>query len=802
VVLLGEMKGSGYRTPPSLARRVDGQTVELTPLLYAVLAAADGQRSTAEIAASVGRATGRTVTAGNVEVLLDKLRPLGLLADRAGEGAAARANPLLRLRFKVAVSDPDRTRRLTAPFARLFHPLVVAPLLLVFVWTCWWVLFRKGLASATHDAFATPGLLLLVLAVTVLSAGFHEFGHAAAARRGGATPGVMGAGLYLIWPAFYTDVTDSYRLGRVGRLRTDLGGLYFNAIVTVASLGAWWVSQYDALLLLVATQILQMARQLLPFVRFDGYHVLADLTGVPDLFQRIGPTLKALVPGLAPSPAAGALKAWARAVITLWVLTVVPLLGTMLLLLVLTLPRVVGTALASAEQQREAFGIAVGNGDLVEAAARAVAMVVVALPVLATAYLLARVGRQVGTSVWRRTRGRPVRRAGAGLLAGALVAGLAWAWWPSEDRYRPVEAWESGRITDALSLARPASGFTVGSQGRGMIALPAGADPPTRDHPQLAIVLVPSGGQASPDSDAGAQPHPTSGAGSQGGTTQSGAGLAQGQVADADTDTWVFPFNQPLAPDADDNQALAVATTDGATTYTVAFALIWADGDDPVQTTNEAYALAHCRACAAVAVAFQVVLVVNDAAAVAPENISVAVNYDCTSCLTFALAVQLFVTLDGPLSQAATARIEELWQQVLAFSEDIGSVPLDEIQDTLAGFEEQILQIVEDDQGPLVEPSEGASPSAPESSTLTSSPAPTGGSDAATPTGSTSASDSSSPAPSSSGADAPSSTATEPTSASATSSASPTESPSGSPSEGSSPAPESSASAASDRPSS
>ena len=90
------------------------------------------------------------------------------------------------------------------------------PLLLAFAWITWWVLFDNGLASATHDAFARPGLLLAVLALTVLSAGFHEFGHAAAARRGGATPGVMGAGLYLVWPAFYTDVTDSYRLGRVG----------------------------------------------------------------------------------------------------------------------------------------------------------------------------------------------------------------------------------------------------------------------------------------------------------------------------------------------------------------------------------------------------------------------------------------------------------------------------------------------------------------------------------------------------------------------------------------------------------
>ena len=110
-----------------------------------------------------------------------------------------------------------------------------------------WVLFDKGLASATHQAFDEPGLLLVVFALTVLSAGFHEFGHAAAARYGGATPGAMGTGLYLVWPAFYTDVTDSYRLGRAGRVRTDLGGLYFNAIVTLATFGVWFATGWDAM---------------------------------------------------------------------------------------------------------------------------------------------------------------------------------------------------------------------------------------------------------------------------------------------------------------------------------------------------------------------------------------------------------------------------------------------------------------------------------------------------------------------------------------------------------------------------
>ncbi|MCR6679944.1 hypothetical protein NVV43_31835, partial [Escherichia marmotae] len=75
-----------------------------------------------------------------------------------------------------------------------------------------------------------------------------------------------------------------------------------------------------AVLLLVATQILQMVRQLMPLLRFDGYHVLADLTGVPDLYQRIGPILKGLLPGHWREPEATALKPWARIVVVAWVL--------------------------------------------------------------------------------------------------------------------------------------------------------------------------------------------------------------------------------------------------------------------------------------------------------------------------------------------------------------------------------------------------------------------------------------------------------------------------------------------------
>ena len=43
-------------------------------------------------------------------------------------------------------------------------------------------------------------------------------------------------------------------------------------------------------------------------------------------------------------------------------------------------------------------------------------------------------------------------------------------------------------------------------------------------------------------------------------------------------------------------------------------------------------------------------LVIGENHVAVPQNISAAVNYDCVNCLTYALATQLFVTLDGPLS--------------------------------------------------------------------------------------------------------------------------------------------------------
>jgi putative peptide zinc metalloprotease protein len=648
VELLGPLSGSGYRLPQALARRRDGQTVQLTPVLYALLEAVDGRRGPEELAAALSEAIGKRASTEDVAHLLEQLRPLGLLAGPEAD-QVAKPRPLLGLRLRFVITDPAVTRRITAPFARLLSPYVVVPALLGFVGVCWFVLVDKGLGSATHQAFFRPELLLAVFVVTVLSAGFHELGHAAACRYGGATPGAMGAGLYLVWPAFYTDVDDSYRLSRWGRLRVDLGGLYFNVLVADAVLLAWLVTRQDALLLGVATQLLQMLRQLGPFVRADGYHLLADLTGVPDLFRHLGPTLRRLLPWhwREPSP----LNRGARWTVTAWTVLVVPLLASMVLTGVLLFPRLVATAWAGGRVQAARLT----TWDPLVAGAAALKLLALALPVFAVAFMTLRLVRHAAERLWAATADRPRSRAAvvvAGLVALLLLLGV---WWPS-GQYRAVRADERGSLGALVSRSAP---VLSAQQVLAPALVPRSGDGPT-------LLLLPGAD--------GTQAVLTSGSGGQ---------QAPGTA---------FPFRLPSAPGPGDNQALALGTKDGGTVYDVAYALVTVSDGSAVDNANTAFALASCSSCTTVAVAFQVVLVVGQADVVAPLNAAVAGNADCFQCTTTALAVQLVVTLRSLPSQ-------EVYDQLaaaLSALDDLEGLDTEQLWEAVQAVQAETLQVLTD----------------------------------------------------------------------------------------------------------
>src|SRR3954451_16182488 len=128
IEMIGEYEGSGFKEAPYLARRADGQTLQLTALLYSVAAHADGRRDHAAIAAAVSEEIGRKVTPDNIRFLVEKkLRPLGVLPAADGSSPElTRPDPLLALKFRTAVIPERVTRGLTAIFRPLYWPPVLA----------------------------------------------------------------------------------------------------------------------------------------------------------------------------------------------------------------------------------------------------------------------------------------------------------------------------------------------------------------------------------------------------------------------------------------------------------------------------------------------------------------------------------------------------------------------------------------------------------------------------------------------------------------------------------------------------
>ena len=429
VQLLGEYKGSGYSQPPSLVRRPDGQVIQMSRLLYLVASRIDGFRGPAAIAELVSHDLGRSLSAEQVRYLITaKLLPLGIVAGQDAPAAAPKAGPLLTLRARGTLV-PERVANAAGAFLRpLFWWPIVAMVVVSVAALDYWLFAEHGLTAGLQQLLRNPADLLIVAGLSVASALFHECGHAAGCRYGGARPGAIGAGIYLIWPSFFTNVTDSYRLGRAGRLRTDLGGLYFNLIFMLGLAGVFAVTSAQVLLLVVAITHMEMLQQLLPFVRFDGYFILSDIVGVPDLFARVTPILKSTISRGRRDPRVAGLRPRARITVTSWVLCVIPLLTFMIGYLLAYLPQLNRALWRSASQQAHQMAAAVGAHHYGVAAVNVIGAALAILPIVGSVYVVTGLARQTTAIGLRWSAGRPGRRLLAAVAALACVAALAAFW--------------------------------------------------------------------------------------------------------------------------------------------------------------------------------------------------------------------------------------------------------------------------------------------------------------------------------------------------------------------------------------
>lgn len=267
----------------SLAQRFDGTRTTLDVMREAATPRLSGD------APGAGRAASdENPTIERYQRLVNKVfvpRGFLVLADGSWVGAPPR-----RRRSYLYVRLPLLAAPWVHPAARalggLFRPPGrVLALLLIVTSQLWFFLALRP----THP-LALKGLVggtaLWVVLLVSLGSLVHEFGHAAAAVRYGCRNVAIGFGVYLYYFVLYTDLSEAWRLRRSQRAVVDVGGVYLQALFVAGVLGAYFAFRWEPLLYVTLFTNAAMVSYVSPFLRLDGYWLVADLFGIANLRER------------------------------------------------------------------------------------------------------------------------------------------------------------------------------------------------------------------------------------------------------------------------------------------------------------------------------------------------------------------------------------------------------------------------------------------------------------------------------------------------------------------------------------
>lgn len=199
------------------------------------------------------------------------------------------------LRLQISLFNPTRFITATLPFVRLaYRPKAIAFAAIVCAIALAIVMLRFGeLQRAVSDIaqFLSAQNVILMLTIFVVVKVLHEAGHAFTARYFGAECNECGIMLLVLTPVLYTNVTDAWTLGRRQRMLVTAAGIMVELFIAAVCTVLWWMAT-DGLVrsILLNTMLLCSLNTLLfngnPLLRFDGYFLLADWVGIPNLAAR------------------------------------------------------------------------------------------------------------------------------------------------------------------------------------------------------------------------------------------------------------------------------------------------------------------------------------------------------------------------------------------------------------------------------------------------------------------------------------------------------------------------------------
>lgn len=188
----------------------------------------------------------------------------------------------------IKILEGRMFKKLTKPFLFLFRrdAGTILPMLSVLASVH---LFEE--TGIFHILFTAQPLVvdsLSIMALVFFSFLFHEFGHIASCFHFCVVPGNIGFGMYLFRPVLFTDMSGAWGLDKKQRLVTDLSGIYFQMVLIFCLYVLWIVSVVTSETAALATILIHLSilMSLNPLLRYDGYWILSDLTGIPNAHSK------------------------------------------------------------------------------------------------------------------------------------------------------------------------------------------------------------------------------------------------------------------------------------------------------------------------------------------------------------------------------------------------------------------------------------------------------------------------------------------------------------------------------------
>jgi len=272
--LNGQRVDTSEHENPYLLTSRNRNSIRMSRAAYYLLAQVQAGVPFEKLASQFQRENHQAVSGADVEAAYNRLR-LGLDAiERRGDRRP------FGYWLRVPVIPDAVVARVATPLSAGFRRPVSLALLALMI--------GIGIVSAIRGFSLTvsAGTIIGGYGLFLISLLAHELGHASACRRYGARPSAIGFTIYLLFPAFFSDVDAAWELRRSQRVVVDLGGIYFQLLVgAVYALGynlTGWQPLRAAVLIILVSCLFSIN----PFFKFDGYWMLGDALGVTNLGQQ------------------------------------------------------------------------------------------------------------------------------------------------------------------------------------------------------------------------------------------------------------------------------------------------------------------------------------------------------------------------------------------------------------------------------------------------------------------------------------------------------------------------------------